>query len=84
MEVVAAVGMVVLLRVLGRSWTASGLGASAFSYGGFMAAQSVHIDLVEAGAWLPWAFAALDRLAQPPRGPLGRAVGGHARARRSG
>ncbi len=67
-EVVAAVGMVVLLRVLGRSWTASGLGAIAFSYGGFMAAQSVHIDLVEAGAWLPWAFAALDRLAHRPEG----------------
>ena len=67
-EVVAAVGMVVLLRVLGRSWTASGLGAIAFSYGGFMAAQSVHIDVVEAGAWLPWAFAALDRLANRPEG----------------
>ena len=67
-EIVAAVGMVVLLRVLGRSWTASGLGAIAFSYGGFMAAQSVHIDIVEAGAWLPWAFAALDRLAHRPEG----------------
>ncbi len=67
-QVVAAVGMVVLLRVLGRSWTASGLGAIAFSYGGFMAAQNVHIDLVEAGAWLPWAFAALDRLAHRPEG----------------
>jgi hypothetical protein len=67
-QIVAALGMVVLLRVLGRSWTASGLGAVAFSYGGFMAAQSVHIDLVEAGAWLPWAFAALDRLAHRPEG----------------
>lgn len=67
-EVVAAVGMVVLLRVLGRSWTASGLAAIAFSYGGFMAAQNVHIDLVEAGAWLPWAFAALDRLAHRSQG----------------
>jgi hypothetical protein len=67
-QVVAALGMVVLLRVLGRSWTASGLGAVAFSYGGFMAAQSVHIDVIEAGAWLPWAFAALDRLAHRPEG----------------
>ena len=67
-EVVAAAGMVVLLRVLGRSWAASGLGAVAFAYGGFMAAQSVHIDIVEAGAWLPWAFAALDRLANRPEG----------------
>jgi hypothetical protein len=60
--------MVVLLRVLGRSWTASGLGALAFAYGGFMVAQSVHIDLVEAAAWLPWAFAALERLANRPPG----------------
>jgi hypothetical protein len=67
-EVVAAAGMVVLLRVLGRSWTASGLGAIAFAYGGFMAAQNVHIDLIEAGALLPWAFAALDRLAKRPEG----------------
>jgi hypothetical protein len=67
-EVVAAIGMVVLLRVLGRSWTASGLGALAFAYGGFMVAQSVHIDVVEAAAWLPWAFAALDRLAHPAPG----------------
>ncbi len=67
-QIVAAVGMVVLLRVLGRSWTASGLGAVAFSYGGFMAAQSVHIDVIEAGAWLPWAFVALDRLAHRPPG----------------
>ncbi len=67
-QVVAAVGMVVLLRVLGRSWTAAGLGAVAFSYGGFMAAQNVHIDVVEAGAWLPWAFAALDRLAHRDEG----------------
>jgi len=67
-EVVAAVGMVVLLRVLGRSWTASGLGAVAFAYGGFMAAQSVHVDVVEAAAWLPWAVAALDRLANRPEG----------------
>jgi hypothetical protein len=67
-EVVAAIGMVVLLRVLGRSWTASGLGALAFAYGGFMVSQSVHIDVVEAAAWLPWAFAALDRLAHPVRG----------------
>ncbi len=67
-EVVAALGMVVLLRVLGRSWTASGLGALAFSYGGFMVAQNVHIDVVAAGAWLPWAFAALDRLAHRAEG----------------
>ncbi|HEY5251524.1 MAG TPA: hypothetical protein VIJ09_07680, partial [Acidimicrobiales bacterium] len=66
-ELVAAAGVVCLLRVLGRSWLASGLAAAAFSFGGFMTAQSVHLDLVQAAAWLPWAFVALDRLAH--RGP---------------
>ncbi len=67
-EVVAATGMMALLRVLGRSWTASGLGALSFAYGGFMAAQGVHLDLVQAAAWLPWTFVALDRLAHRPQG----------------
>ncbi len=62
-EIVAAAGMLVLLRCLGRSWAAAGLAAATFTYGGFLAGQSVHIDVVQAGAWLPWAFAALDRLA---------------------
>ncbi len=67
-EVVAALGVVALLRVLGRSWLASGLAAGAFAFGGFMTAQSVHLDLVQAAAWLPWAFVALDRLAHRPDG----------------
>ncbi len=67
-EVVAATGMMALLRVFGRSWTASGLGALSFAYGGFMAAQGVHLDLVQAAAWLPWTFVALDRLAHRPEG----------------
>ena len=33
-----------------------------------MAAQSVHIDLVEAAGWLVWVFVALDRLADPAVG----------------
>jgi hypothetical protein len=82
-EVVAAAGMMALLRVLGRSWLAAGLGAAAFTFGGFMAAQSVHLDLVQAAAWLPWAFVALDRLAhrnpERPAGPwvalLGASLG---------
>jgi len=61
--VVASAGMLALLRVLGRSWLAAGLGAAAFAFGGFMTAQSVHLDLVQAAAWLPWAFVAVDRLA---------------------
>jgi len=67
-EVVASVGVLVLLRLLGRSWLASGLAAAAFAFGGFMTAQSVHLDLVQAAAWLPWAFVAVDRLANRPDG----------------
>ncbi|HEY7946862.1 MAG TPA: hypothetical protein VID75_04250 [Acidimicrobiales bacterium] len=67
-EVVAATGVLVLLRLLGRSWLASGLAAAAFAFGGFMTAQSVHLDLVQAAAWLPWAFVAVDRLARRPDG----------------
>lgn len=74
-QAIAAIGMLVLVRVLGRSWLAAGLAAGAFAYGGFMAQQTVHIDLVQAGAWLPWAFVALDRLAHRPTGrPIGRWV----------
>ena len=60
---VGAIGMLAFLRTLGRSWAAGALGAASFAYGGFMAAQSVHIDIVQAAAWLPWALLALDRLA---------------------
>jgi hypothetical protein len=67
-EVLAATGVLALLRVLDRSWLAAGLAAAAFTYGGFMATQSVHIDLVQAGAWLPWAFVAVNRLAHRPAG----------------
>jgi len=67
-EMVAAAGVLALLRVLGRSWLAAGLAAGAFAFGGFMTAQSVHLDLVQAAAWLPWAFVALDRLAHRGEG----------------
>ena len=60
---IGALGMLAFLRALGRSWVAGALGASSFAYGGFMAAQSVHLDIVQAAAWLPWAFLALERLA---------------------
>ena len=67
-EVVAASGMAALLRALGRSWGASGLGAAAFAYGGFVAMQGEHIDVVQAAGWLVWAFVALERLYHRPVG----------------
>ncbi|MGH9017848.1 MAG: hypothetical protein ACRDY1_08900 [Acidimicrobiales bacterium] len=69
-EVVAATGVLVLARLLGRSWLAAGLAAGAFAFGGFMTAQSVHLDLVQAASWLPWAFVAVDRLAHRPAGKM--------------
>jgi len=67
-EVVAALGVLTLLRFQGRSFTAAALGSAAFSYGGFVAMQVVHIDLVEAAGWLVWAFVALDRIGHRPAG----------------
>lgn len=70
-EVVAAAGMAALLRGFGRSWTAAGLGAASFAYGGFVAVQDVHLDIVQAAGWLVWAFVALERLARRPPGRAG-------------
>ena len=67
-EVVAASGMAALLRALGRSWGAAGLGAAAFSYGGFVAMQGEHIDVVQAAGWLVWALVAVERLARRSEG----------------
>ncbi|HZU79906.1 MAG TPA: hypothetical protein VE991_08310, partial [Acidimicrobiales bacterium] len=67
-EVVAASGMFVFLRLQGRTRLAAALAAACFAYGGFVAMQSVHLDLVEAAGWLVWAFVALDRLARRPAG----------------
>ena len=66
--VVAASGMMTLLRFQGRSRLAAGVGAAAYSFGGFVAAQNVHIDVVEAAGWLAWAFVALDRIAKARSG----------------
>ncbi len=67
-EVVAGFGVFTLLHFQGRSFTAAALGAATFSYGGFVAMQVVHIDLVEAAGWLVWAFVALDRIGHRPAG----------------
>jgi hypothetical protein len=56
-------GTYLLARSLGRSHLAAELAATSFAFGGFMAAQAIHLDLVEAGGLLPWACFALVRLA---------------------
>ena len=65
-EVVAATGMFTFLVRRGQSRTASLLGALSFAYGGFVALQSIHIDLVQAAGWLAWAFVGLDAMAEAP------------------
>ncbi|HUY63086.1 MAG TPA: hypothetical protein VMV14_01060 [Acidimicrobiales bacterium] len=67
-QVVVALGLVTFLRLQGRSWAASAVGAGSFAYGGFVAMQDLHLDLVQAAGWLVWAFVALDRLARRPPG----------------
>ncbi|MDE3085335.1 MAG: hypothetical protein KGJ77_01105, partial [Acidobacteriota bacterium] len=62
-EVVAATGMYTFLIRRGHTRTASALGAFSFAYGGFVALQSVHIDLVQAAGWLAWAFVGIDAVA---------------------
>ena len=57
---VALFGMFVFLRRQTLSNRASTLGAAAFTYGGFMSAQFVHIDLIQGAAWLPWILIGLD------------------------
>ena len=61
-------GMFVFLRRQTLSVGAATLGAAAFTFGGFMSAQFVHIDLIEGAAWLPWMLIALDGLADAAAG----------------
>ncbi|MDW8069970.1 MAG: YfhO family protein [Anaerolineae bacterium] len=59
--VLAALGT--LLYARGRlhlSWTASVAAAVAFALGGFLTAQSEHLNQLNCLAWLPWAFWLLE------------------------
>ncbi len=59
--IVGGVGLYAFLRSNALSSFASGLGAATFCYGGFMAAQTPHLGLVMATAWIPWILFALKR-----------------------
>ncbi|MHB8680970.1 MAG: hypothetical protein ACYDA2_02600 [Acidimicrobiales bacterium] len=73
-DVIAALGLFTFLRLQGRSVLAASLASGAFVFGGFMAMQSEHVDVVQAAAWLTWAFVALDRLARRDDGTVRRAL----------
>ncbi|WP_430626519.1 hypothetical protein [Sulfobacillus thermotolerans] len=60
---VASTGFYTFLRVLGRSVWASLLGAWAFAFGGFMAAQMVHLETLQGVGWLTWVAVALYQIA---------------------
>ena len=70
-------GMFFFLRRQTVSVRAATLGAAAFTFGGFMSAQFVHIDLIEGAAWLPWMLIALEGMADAASGANDtRATGG--------
>jgi hypothetical protein len=71
----AVVGMYLFLRRQPMSVTAATFGAAAFSFGGFMSGQIVHIDLISGAAWLPWMLLAVHGLTEsrstiPSSGPV--------------
>ena len=62
---VAVVGMYLFLRRQPVSATAATFGAAAFSFGGFLSGQIVHIDLISGAAWLPWMLLGVHGLTEP-------------------
>jgi len=59
-----ATGVYAYCRGRGRSVIASLAGAVAFGFSGFLLAQGVHIELVQAWSTVPWSVTALDGMAR--------------------
>lgn len=59
-----ATGVYAYCRGRGRSALASSAGAVAFGFSGFLLAQGVHIELVQAWSTVPWSVVALDGMAR--------------------
>ncbi len=62
----AALGMLLLLRRVGLAAPAAALGALAFAAGGWMAVHLHVPHFVRSAAWLPWIVLASHRLAESP------------------
>ena len=58
----AGVGLAVLLKRWGHSWTAAVMGGSVFMLGGFFASLGNFVNNLQTVAWLPWIFLAWDRV----------------------
>ena len=63
-------GMFVLARAWGRSATAAGLAAMAYAFGAPVLFQYCNVIFLVGAAWVPWGFAALDRLLRRRRSGL--------------
>jgi hypothetical protein len=74
---VAALGTFAYLRRQSLGVTPATFAAATFAFAGYMSGQIVHVDLIQAAAWLPWALLAVDALlpAAPAdvRAPVDRA-----------
>lgn len=60
--IVASVGAYLLLRSYGTRPLSGALGALMFSYGSFMAYETVHIPYINTAVWFPWQLLFLERL----------------------
>ncbi len=59
---VAIIGGYLYARKIGSSRTGAIIGASLFTFGGFMIVHLGHTSRIAAAAWLPWALLALENL----------------------
>lgn len=60
----ALLGMYLFLRRLGLCRAAATFGAATFTFAGYMAAQIVHIDLIQGAVSLPWMLLAVHGLTE--------------------
>lgn len=58
--VLAALGTYAYLRVLEVSRPAAAFGGVSFALSGFMVAHLLHTSMIQAAAWVPWMFAAIE------------------------
>ncbi len=58
----AALGTYLFLRRQSLPSTPATFGAATFAFAGYMSGQILHVDLIQAAAWLPWTLLAVDAL----------------------
>ena len=60
-QLLAGLGMLVLLRRIGLALPAAGAGGLVFMLSGFFWAHAAHLSILQSSAWLPWVAVAFDR-----------------------